>query len=69
MSSQRDAQVFARVGEPWTYIIRIGNGKRLWIDLGEEIYKGRMTASAPGYNIVGVRPRRSSFRARPLIFL
>lgn len=69
MLNQRNAWVLAKVSEPGARVIGISNRKRLQIDLKGEACKEKITASVPGYNIVGVWPGRSSFYAKLLTFL
>lgn len=51
MLNQQDGWALAKVAESEIHIVRIGNIKKLWIDLGGEAYKGRMTDSELDCNI------------------
>lgn len=51
MLNQEDGWALAKVAESEIHIVRIGNIKKLWIDLGGEAYKGRMTGSELDCNI------------------
>lgn len=51
MSSQKNARGFARVARSRACGVETGNAKKSRIDLGEEIYKGKMTAFELDCNI------------------
>ncbi len=68
VSSQKDAQGFARVAGPGTCVVETGNAKKPRIDLGEEAYKGRATAFELDCNIYREWLGWSSSCAKPPAF-
>lgn len=45
MSSQWNAQTLAKITELGIRVVETGNRKRLWIELGEEACKKKITAT------------------------
>lgn len=69
LQSLRDALVPARVVELEARTAGTGNKKRLWIDLGGEACKGRVTASERDINTSRKWPGWLLSRATPLVSL
>ncbi len=65
VSSQKDTWGFARIAGPGACIVETGNAKKALIDLGEEAYKGRVTAFELDCNICGEQLGWLLFRAKP----